>query len=737
MPERGDEEARARDAEVIELTRAVRELTDRVAALERSLGPAVREEPAARPLAPVRAVVTPATRPAAEPPPRLEDLAPRVPPVSPSLPGVDRERLPVIVMGAAGGIALLMGTLYFAWYSIQQGWVSPEVRLSLTGLFGMCAMGGAWVLAPRGHRTVAASLGGAGLGGWFGAVLVARHSYAFLSPAATFALLVLGAGVGIWIATQRRLRFLATLAAIAAVVTPLSIGYYQDRLHERMAYQLVVVVFLYAIEQRRRWVELGALAVLGTWALLFSWTLDTWGEENLLGVVGWSFVYLIVGQLQSWRLLRRRELSNLAATPRLWINSYAAWLVAGFAAEGNNVAYTALAMALVNGVAAWALFGVLAGRATSGGPLPAEDPEGPRPEHWFWQRACLAACSSVAWLQVFAFAPLRWNTDTVLVWWCAMAALVTVLHLRRPSYAYVFPFLLPLAAALGYSADHDTTTAAALGFGVAALPLLIALWPSRAEVESRPARFDLYLALQLGLGCLAWAVMSLAHFGKREPGEGWFMLLCVAASVPVSLRVIAAASRARSAMHLISLTALVISSIMLSVGSDLFDALEGFGTERLWQIGGLLGIAALALNLGARFKQDRQAEDALAWRGRIHDLAGVLRPGALLVIAMLLVSGSVTAITEDIDNARSINQAGWSLCWAVAGLSLLLRGLRAGRGLWRGAGMFVLFATGAKLVLVDLVHVSMIWRVLSFVGLGACLLLGALAYRKLGASSTR
>ena len=333
----------ASSPELAELTRVVRALTERVHELEQRLppqkepvGPVTREAAPARPapepaLAPQPVLGSAPTTPASAAHERDSDVG-QAPPASwrvGPLRKVEREHLPVILMGAAGGVALLMGTLYFAWYSIQQGWISPEVRVSVTAVFGLCAMAAAWRLAPRGQTTVAASLGGAGLGAWFGAVLVARHSHAFISPATTFALLAVGAALGMAIATHRRLRLFATLAAFAALITPLSIDYYADRLHERMTYQLVVVVFLYAIEHRRRWVELGYIAVLGTWFLLLAWLSEHSGEQASVDVVGWAFAYLVLGHAQSWRLVRAGRITDLLATPRWWLNAYAAWFIGG------------------------------------------------------------------------------------------------------------------------------------------------------------------------------------------------------------------------------------------------------------------------------------------------------------------------------------------------------------------------------------------------------------------------
>lgn len=736
-----------------ELARSVEALSARVEALEQRSRPEPRVRSEARtvaaaaaptpplPASPARSE-RPTTPPAHQPeaqvvtvpwsshpvatPARAAGRAPgwRVGPLR----NVGAERLPVVLMGAAGGVALLMGVLYFAWYSIQQGWISPEVRLLLTGLFGLCALAGAWRLAARGQTTVAAALGGAGLGGWFGATLVARHAHGLVGAEGAFALLVFGAALGMAIAVHQRLRLLATLAALGAFLTPLAVAEGTDRLHELMAYQLVVVAFLYLIESKRRWPELGAIAVLGSWGLFVAWAAEHLGDSNRAGAVAWSFALLVVGHAQAWQLVRGARLSPWIAAPRLWVNGYVAWTLAGVAARGHEAAWVGLGMAALNLCTAIALLRVRTSPSVGGGSDGAARPV----VYGFWWRAGIAACLSVAWLQVFAFAPLRLEDDQLTLWWFAMAALVTVQLIRTRRYAYLSPFLLPWLAALVASASQTGTTSTVLGFSTAALPLCFGLWPTRTQVARSHVTLDWVLGAALWAGCAAWAVMASHHLERDVAREGWILALCLAAAVPMVLRLVVAPTMARCGALLVALFALTWLATVFAFEGGLLRPATEFGPERTWQIGAVVGVAALAFLIVVRFRARLEGEPETAWVGHVHDISGVLVVGALLLVALHLVAGSVPSLTSDPSNAGSLVQAGFSVCGAVAGLFLLVRGLLARRSTWTRVGMLALFATSAKLAAVDLLQVSMIWRVLSFVGLGACLLLGAYAYRRLG-----
>jgi uncharacterized membrane protein len=722
-PESGDREPTA-PGEVARLARAVEELDERVARLESRANVEAPPRRATRTTRETDSVTTfaPTSTEASAPPDAASKRSPRPKRERPAwrvgpLRNLEKEHLPVVLMGASGGIALLMGALYFTWYSIQRGWISPEVRVTTSALLGLAALAGAWRLAPRGQRAVASGLGGAGLGAWFGAILVARHSHELLGPPATFVLLALGAAAGVLVATHRRLRLLASLGALGAFLTPLVVGSGEDRLHELMSYQLVVVAFLYVVEDRRRWPELGHIASVTTWILLLAWSTEHLQGGHRGRMLVWSFVFLGVGHAQALVLLARGNLARMHAAPRLWIHGWLAWIAALIAAQGDHPsAHASLGMALLNGAFALGVFRLAPARG--------------RWSRFFW-RASISGCLSVAWVQLHVFGLLRLDDDGTLFWWTAMAVVATAVHVRLPSFGTFLPILLPFATGVVWSLERAGDSLAWVGFVLASLPFAIALWPGREGLARASARLDRYLASMLVAGALVWATMAWEHLEEATPRAGWFVLLCLLAGAAITLRAAGAPSRPRCQTTLFLLAALVVTSMLVSAGAHLFDPTRGFGSERVWQIGALLGVAGLAVAFSAVFRGEKEEND---WRASVFDRAGLLRPLALVVVAMLLVSGVIPSLTEDRANARSLNQAGWSVCWAVAGLVLLLRGLFGRRTSWRRVGITVLFVTAAKLVVFDLTQVSMVWRVLSFVGLGLCMLLGAYAYRRLASS---
>lgn len=646
------------------------------------------------------------------------------------------ESLPVVLMGIAGGFAILAGLLFFAWYSIQQGWISPAIRLSIGAALGAVGMLAAWRMGAGRHKTVAASLGGAGLGVWFGVILVARHVHALLEADAALALLALGAAGGYCIASQRNLRFVAILAAVGAFVTPLCTGFEERALNALMLYQAVVIVLLYRLESRRNWPELGHIAVASTWLLLNQWAVANPLPTANWTLLGWTFAILLQGHLHNWYVVRKASAPLKRATTahlavRSWAHGLFSWAAASLACNGNThlgQVYLALAVLnLGNAFAIWMLRNP--GAATPGGAQPSH----PR-LNWI-----LSGSISVAWLQLFAFAPIELSGQHVFLWWAAMSVLAWAIHTRAMGLATFSPILLPYAAALIWSFDHRGPWAAYGGFLLAAIPLAVGLWPAPKRVHSALGFLDRYLACLMLLGATLIMQVTAEHMPDYEHRNAWLLLVLLISYGLAAWRCSFVTTIARGIASLLLLLSVLALTLHIAIRHgclqpDLGHSTHTFAVDRLPAAGIAFGIAAVAQGLMLSWRKLAVSSDQAqgSHPALLRDLAGILRPLALLLTAVLCVTEAVPHLTEDPSNALSLNQAGWSLCFAIASLSLLVRGLLQKRALWRQAGLAALFATTVKLITVDLVEVSTVWRVLSFVGLGVCLLLGAYAYRRLG-----
>lgn len=72
----------------------------------------------------------------------------------------------------------------------------------------------------------------------------------------------------------------------------------------------------------------------------------------------------------------------------------------------------------------------------------------------------------------------------------------------------------------------------------------------------------------------------------------------------------------------------------------------------------------------------------------------------------------------------------YSAAWLAAGVALLVGGLWRGAALWRHAGLVVVLVVVAKVFILDLSHLTGLWRALSFLGLGGVLVAVGGLYRR-------
>jgi uncharacterized membrane protein len=76
----------------------------------------------------------------------------------------------------------------------------------------------------------------------------------------------------------------------------------------------------------------------------------------------------------------------------------------------------------------------------------------------------------------------------------------------------------------------------------------------------------------------------------------------------------------------------------------------------------------------------------------------------------------------------------YSALYLLIGVGILLTGIRSGQSLLRKAGLVVVLGVVAKVFLVDLSQTEGLWRALSFLALGACLVGLGFAYRRIVAT---
>ena len=198
--------------------------------------------------------------------------SPPVPAVAPVSAGWE-QRLGARAFLWIGAITLALAAIFLVRYSIEEGYLSPEVRVILAALFGFALIGAAEKLRSKDDR-VAQALAAAGVAALYGSLFAAVALYGMVSKfaagGAAAALTAFGMGLSL-----RHGILVAALAFVGGFASPAVIGSQEPNTP-------VLFGYLFAIAAG----TLGVIRVRGWWLL-------GWGV--LAGAVLWTFAWMLMG----------------------------------------------------------------------------------------------------------------------------------------------------------------------------------------------------------------------------------------------------------------------------------------------------------------------------------------------------------------------------------------------------------------------------------------------------------
>jgi len=261
----------------------------------------------------------PAAEPAALPPPVVEEQtlpppfepgpaaeAPPVPtwqaPVPPSVAdGGWEQRLGARAFIWVGAVTLALAAIFLVRYSIEEGWLSPEVRVILAALFGFGLIAGAEKVRVRDDR-VAQAMAAAGVAALYGALFAAVALYAMITrPVAGIAALALtGFAIGV---SLRHGILVAALAFVGGFASPAIIGG-EPNTPVLFGYLLAIAAGTLTVIRHRGWWYLGWGVLAGTalWTLVWMLSLPSSHLASGPFELHWVGAFLVaVAALFVWR----------------------------------------------------------------------------------------------------------------------------------------------------------------------------------------------------------------------------------------------------------------------------------------------------------------------------------------------------------------------------------------------------------------------------------------------------
>ncbi|HYH78793.1 MAG TPA: DUF2339 domain-containing protein [Longimicrobium sp.] len=602
----------------------------------------------------------------------------------------------------AGMGLLLFGIAFLCKYSIDQGWITPALRVGAGAAMGAVLI----VLGVRTHSRARAFSGlflGGGIGAWYTATYAAFALYHLVPFPVAFALMSATTAAAFVLALWTGIETLAVVAALGGIGTPFLLSTGTASAPAFVAYLLCILAWTSGTYLARRWRVSFAVATVGTCvALMSALNVLPLGRVPVVArtavTVGFAGVLLA-----AWCvfLLPRAWPGRFRASPREQ-EAHAWWgRLMGVSAERARTVEEYLAVALPF-FAVWMSLGAV------------------------WEispRAGGSVGMGVLFVTAFAYVGLR---------------------TRLPSLARAHAFTAAAAGAISLAMVSRTVPEAVTVLAVYGA-LLHAC--ARGEPLGRPMRLLAHAVMALTATAATLAMTTPAELASRLA----LLSVAVCAYAVAAERVSAVGERFRDVYRLgghayAGLLVWALCLPLLYTGGWLAVSLAAFAAFLCWlerQRGGPVsgravdGTAAQAMHAvalvtvlgfcgvfgsGAYAWANERAAAQLALIASLIVCAVLVGPGqrrALMaggayVLWLITVADQFHGLTADAAFTTGV--------WAATGLVLLLVALRRREQVAVRLAIGTLGLVCAKLFLVDLASLDPIWRILVFLGVGVAFL---------------
>ena len=615
------------------------------------------------------------------------------------------------VLAWIGGLAVLVGSLFFLSLAFSRGWIGPETRVVI-GLIAGAAMvtGGAFFFERR-ERLFGHTLLAVGLGVFNLALFAATTLYDLIAFELALAGTFVGAAVGAIIAIRSRSQVVAAYGLLPALAGPVLFD--ADTSGLTIAYLAILLIGTAAISLYRTWTWLPLLSLIFTFPQLYAWLADS--PPALVGVLvlaGYWLVHALASGGEDIRVLRTR----------LRVSSSIVMVLNTVIAGGGG-------MILLDGtLEEWRglyLFGLAALHLPIAGLLFYRSTD----RHAFGMLSLGLSLTAAA-----IAIPVQFSGEVVPVAWASLAVVMIWIYGRLNN-----PF--SLLAGLGYGGlalwhfvffdyplDDFFADLARSGYpfinwsGFVLGGLLLATAAAgylTRRAEARP------IAILLGAGLISYAL-------PYEITGGWLIACWALIALALAL-----ANRAEPTGHPVYAVAglgltgftLLITLAQVATPSRLrVDSTSVIDHLFLWSDASLaLGSLAIALAVGWYIH-----------RREFPLIAGFVLAAAVSLVVYLLSIGLVDEFQKRVDvedrdlgSLREQAQVGLSILWTTFGVASFVLGVIIRRIGMRIYGLALLGIAIVKVFIVDLASLDASYRVISFIALGILLLLASYLYQRL------
>lgn len=656
---------------------------------------------------------TPASEPKSKGAPTFRPPGPRpeptMPPVSSPTPrqsGLSFEDLlGGRILALIGALAVVLAGAFFFALAVSNGWIGETARTGLAagGSIGLFALG-VWLHERRGRTYASLSITGAALACMFLTVTVATEVYDLIPASVGLALAMLVGACGTALAIRWRAVPIGAVGIIGALLSPVLAGAPQTGTTLALLFVANAAAVAVLLWQRWDWLGFACSLVAGPqwvyWILEFGSVAGT-----LLALL--AFGALGVGAAIGFELRVPAARLRVSSAYLLALNAVTLAAVGWFALVGHGEHRLA--------------------------------------ELWL----CFLALTHLG-VGVTGTRLARISQDISLLAFVVGVVLADIafsLIISGPAVAVGYAGASVMFAWLLRRERGGVLPQTLIGIGlgshiVLALAHILAVDAPVGALAGEPIEL---LSAVLVLGSVSAAVFAAARLVAKRYGElrgaldslglavvGYTAVLVFDGALLVAVLAVAAVVLARLARQTGDQLVWAAAATYLGAGVGHALAIEAppqalvFGVESLPQATAALGACGLAAMVCAHLCQEDRTSQLMLWGGGAVSL---LYLSSVAIVTAFQPGGTETAVLEL--PVRQQGQVLVSALWGLAGLCGLLVGLHRDVRELRTGALMLLLATVGKVFLYDLSTLGSVYRVVSFLALGALLLAASFAYQRL------
>lgn len=226
---------------------------------------------------------------------------PKPPPPLPKAPELNLEQF----MGAklfawVGGLALFLGVVFFVKHSMEQGWISPALRMAMGLITGIgLVVGGVITHRKPRYITLAQTLMATGIVMLYGVSFTAHaiwHIAPFDHALVTFGFMAAVTAAAFLLAVRLKAQVVAILGLLGGFLTPILCSTGHDNPFGLWSYIALLCLGVLAVVKHTRWHHLVPLAAGGVLVMQFGWMLKFFESSGYAyGAPTWVPVSVLLG----------------------------------------------------------------------------------------------------------------------------------------------------------------------------------------------------------------------------------------------------------------------------------------------------------------------------------------------------------------------------------------------------------------------------------------------------------